>query len=95
MECGGFMYWKKILSPCDVCFTSDHNLFLNALHCTGGFCLFEEKIEKNASFHTGKSLSEALILASTNPQYDKRLFIEFSSSVHENYKLRTLCCVLT
>ena len=26
--------------------------------------------------HTGKSLSEALILASTNPQYDDRLFIE-------------------
>ena len=26
--------------------------------------------------HTGKSLSEALILASTNPQYDKTLFIE-------------------
>ena len=25
--------------------------------------------------HTGKSLSEALILGSTNPQYDKRLFI--------------------
>ena len=25
---------------------------------------------------TGKSLSEALILASTNPQYDYRLFIE-------------------
>ena len=25
---------------------------------------------------TGKSLSEALILASTNPQYDDRLFIE-------------------
>ena len=25
---------------------------------------------------TGKSLSEALILASTKPQYDKRLFIE-------------------
>ena len=25
---------------------------------------------------TGKSLSEALIFASTNPQYDKRLFIE-------------------
>ena len=25
---------------------------------------------------TGKSFSEALILASTNPQYDKRLFIE-------------------
>ena len=26
---------------------------------------------------TGKSFSEALILASVNPQYDKRLFIEF------------------
>ena len=25
---------------------------------------------------TGKSFSETLILASTNPQYDKRLFIE-------------------
>ena len=25
---------------------------------------------------TGKSLSEALILASTNPEYDDRLFIE-------------------
>ena len=27
-------------------------------------------------FFTGKSFSEALILASTNPQYDTRLFIE-------------------
>ena len=44
---------------------------------------------------TGKSLSEALIFASTNPQYDDRLFI-----VHENFKLRipaehvvyTNCC---
>ena len=25
---------------------------------------------------TGKSLSEALIFASTNPQYDNRLFLE-------------------
>ena len=32
---------------------------------------------------TGKSLSEALIFASTNPQYDDRLFI-----FHENCKLR-------
>ena len=32
---------------------------------------------------TGKSLSEALIFASTNQQYDDRLFI-----VHENCKLR-------
>ena len=44
---------------------------------------------------TGKSLSEALIFASTNPQYDNKLFI-----VHENCKLRipaehvvyTSCC---
>ena len=27
-------------------------------------------------FGAGKSFSEALILASTNPQYNKRLFIE-------------------
>ena len=26
--------------------------------------------------YTGKSLLEALILTSTNPQYDKRLFID-------------------
>ena len=44
---------------------------------------------------TGKSLSEALVFASTNPQYDNRLFI-----VHGNCKLRipaehvvyTNCC---
>ena len=28
------------------------------------------------SISTGKSMSEALIFASTNPQYDNRLFIE-------------------
>ena len=27
-------------------------------------------------YGTGKSFSEAIILASTNPQYDKRLFME-------------------
>ena len=42
--------------------------------------------QKKATF-TGKSFSEALILASVNPQYDKRLFIEFP----EKYKLRTCC----
>ena len=36
--------------------------------------LLAEKKEKAIS--TGKSLSEALILGSTNPQYDKRLFID-------------------
>ena len=43
--------------------------------------------------NTSKSFSEALILASTNPQYDKRLFIDLPVQyIHENYKLRT-CCV--
>ena len=41
---------------------------------------------------TGKSLSEAFILTSTNPQYDKRLFIDLPVHyVHENYKIRTCC----
>ena len=38
-------------------------------------------------FCTGKSVSEALILESVNPQYDKRLFIEFP----EKYKFTTSC----
>ena len=37
---------------------------------------------------TGNSFSEALILASVNSQYDKRLFIEFP----EKYNFTT-CCV--
>ena len=39
-------------------------------------------------YDTGKSFSEALILESVNPQYDKRLFNEFP----EKYKIKT-CCV--
>ena len=35
-----------------------------------------EQFEKIKTNITGKSLSEALIFASTNPQYDDRLFIE-------------------
>ena len=31
---------------------------------------------KVSFFVTGKSLSEALIFASTNPQYDKKLFVD-------------------
>ena len=33
---------------------------------------------------TGKSFLEALILASTNPQYDKRLFIELPVQYMKN-----------
>ena len=40
------------------------------------------------NFDTVKSVSEALILESVNPHYDKRLFIEFP----EKYKVTT-CCV--
>ena len=36
----------------------------------------DEKTNENFIDDTGKSFSEALILASTNPQCDKRLFIE-------------------
>ena len=32
--------------------------------------------ERKIFSHTGKSFPEALILASTNPPYDKRLFID-------------------
>ena len=35
------------------------------------------KVECHPRYSTGKSFSEVLILASVNPQYDKRLFIEF------------------
>ena len=39
---------------------------------------------------TGKSFSEALILASVNPQYEKKCSLIYQF-LHENYKLRTFC----
>ena len=51
-------------------------------------------ITMNFSLHkfclnsTGKSFSKALILASVNPQYDERFFIE----LQEKHNMRT-CCV--
>ena len=42
------------------------------------------KCKKQIDLGTGKSVSEALILASTNPQYNKRLFIE-------NKNKKTIC----
>ena len=38
--------------------------------------MMEDKVEENLEKLTGKSLSEALFFASTNPQYDDWLFIE-------------------
>ena len=45
---------------------------------------------------TGKSLSEALIFASTNPQYDNRLFIELQVQYMKipSSNLGITCCVL-
>ena len=44
---------------------------------------------------TGKSLSEALFLASTNPQYDNRLFIELQVQYMKipSSNLGRTCCV--
>ena len=49
--------------------------------------------------YTGKSVSEALILESVNPQYDDRLFIDLQlqykknkSAEHDVYKNRFLFC---
>ena len=44
---------------------------------------------------TGKSLSEALIFASTNPQYHSRLFIEFQVQHMKipGSNLGRICCV--
>ena len=44
---------------------------------------------------TGKSLSEALIFASTNPQYDNRLFIELRLQYMKisSSNLGRTCCI--
>ena len=45
--------------------------------------------------HAGRSLSEAFILASTNPQYDDRLFIELQVQYIKipSSNLGRTCCV--
>ena len=57
----------------------------------------DRKVFVTTAAGTGKSLSEALIFASTNPQYDDRLFIELQvqfmkipSSEHGENKLCTV-----
>ena len=53
----------------------------------------DKELYFNITSSTGKYFSEALILASTNPQYDKRLFIDLPVQyMNATYKLRT-CCV--
>ena len=59
------------------------------------FLIFEQNpqvwpsVKKMCLPHTGKSLSEALIFASANPQYDDNIVHWSTSSIHENSKLRT------
>ena len=43
------------------------------------------KLKIKNNFVISKSFSEAFILASTNPQFDKRLFIDLSSSVSSEH----------
>ena len=67
------LFSKKMFMSCEgVFYFMNENVYpkehiINILHIS---CLPMQWL------HTGKSLSEALILASTNPQYDDRLFIE-------------------
>ena len=49
------------------------------------FGVFGQQIK----IYTGKSFSEALILESVNPQYDKELFIEFPQKIQVQNKLCT------
>ena len=65
------------------------------------FCYCLTKVYQKIAVCKGKFFSEALIFASTNPQYDKILFMELpvqymkiQSSEHGENMIRT-CCVLT
>ena len=49
------------------------------------FIMAVKKVDKS----TGKSFSEALILASTNPQYDKGLFMELPRKLEAHNMDRT------
>ena len=65
------------------------------MHVRKCFSFMCQSLLSNVCFikiRTGKSLSKALILGSTNPQYDKRLFIDLQvqyiktiSSEHDVY----------
>ena len=78
-------FTKTTLKPITICIANIETIEGDAI--LGNFFFF--------MYCTGKSLSETLIFASTNPQYDNRLLI-----VYENCKLRipaehvvyTNCC---
>ena len=64
------------------------------VYCSQLCSCFACYIRKKAAF-TGKSLSEALIFASTNPQYDKKLFIALQVQYMKipSSNLGRTCCV--
>ena len=49
-------------------------------------------VQRGLNRVTGKSLSEALILASTNPRYDDRLFIELQVQYKKATSLEHVVC---
>ena len=61
--------------------TSNDNPFRGSYWHKGGFQLEFGSISQVINHMTCKSCSEALILASVNPQYAKRLFIEFPRKI--------------
>ena len=54
--------------------------------------VLKQVLVQNTLQFKGKSLSEALILAATNPQYDKRLFIELRVQYMEKLQAKNMLC---
>ena len=59
--------------------------------CTQVFSEINKRISLFIRRRTGKSLSEPLIPASTNPQYDKRLFIDLPVPTRKLQAQNMLC----
>ena len=77
LACTARKYWGALTVESPVCATGQQYCSVAACH-NGCFWEFLDKkyLWQISIISTGKSLSEALFLASTNPQYDERLFIE-------------------
>ena len=78
-------YFRKIRK---VAYVKGNSVFQHLLFVISQFLT-------NQMSNTGRSLSEALIFASTNPQYDDRLFIELQVQYMKipSSNLRRTCCV--
>ena len=73
-----FLAKNIICAPFDAPIVAVSNGSLEAIGIANKINQHFESVNKNDIFNevTGKSMSEALIFASTNPRYDDRLFIE-------------------